>query len=58
MLTTYDRYMRDFRIKLVSERLKREDAPGVSEEMIVPSVRVVQVIRQAVKDTVRNMEGQ
>ena len=56
-MITYDRYMREFRLKRLSEQLKREDAPGVSEEMIVPAIRVVQVIRQAHKDTMRNMEG-
>lgn len=55
MLTTYDRYMRDFRIKLLSEKLKRKDT--YEETEVIAGVHVAQVMRQAVKDSMRNMEG-
>lgn len=55
MLCTYDRYMRDFRIKLLSEKLKRKDT--YEETEVIAGVHVAQVMRQAVKDSMRNMEG-
>jgi hypothetical protein len=51
MLGTYDRYMRDYRAKLLKARLERE-LPR-SEDSVVPGVRVTQVLRQAMKETVR-----
>lgn len=56
MLATYDRYMREFRLKRLSERLKRTDESD--EREVVSSAYVAQVMRQAHKDTMRNMEGQ
>jgi hypothetical protein len=57
MLTTYDRYLRDYRAKLLKARLERP-VPQLVETETVPGVKVVQAARQAVKDTMRNMEGQ
>ncbi len=57
MLVTYDRYMRDYRAKLLKARLERSVPQGDTQET-VPGVRVAQVIRQAVKDTLRGTEGQ
>jgi hypothetical protein len=57
MLTTYDRYMREYRAKLVKARLERE-VPQAQETEVVPSVRVAQLIRQAHKDSVRGGESQ
>jgi len=55
MLSTYDRYMREFRLKRLSEQLKRE---SVSDEReIVSSAHVALMMRRAVKNTMRNMEG-
>lgn len=56
MLTTYDRYMREFRLKRLSEQLKRVDEQD--EREVVSSAHVALVMRQAIKDTMRNMEGQ
>ncbi len=56
MLVTYDRYMRDYRTKLLKAKLEREMTRDESE--VVPGVRVVQVVRQAVKDSCRGMGGQ
>ena len=55
MLCTYDRYMREFRLKRLAESLKREDA--YDERELVSSAHVALVMRQAVKHTMRNMEG-
>ncbi len=57
MLTTYDRYMREYRAKLLKARLERE-VPQAQETEVVPSVRVAQLIRQAHKDSVRGGESQ
>ena len=56
MLVTYDRYMRDYRAKLLKARLERP-VPQLKETETVPGVRVAQVVRQAVKDSLRGMEG-
>lgn len=56
MIVTYDRYMRDYRAKLLKAKLERELPKA--DDGVVPGVRVTQVIRQAVKMTMRNMEGQ
>ena len=56
MLASYDRYMREFRLKRLQAQLERDDAPDTSE--IVPSVHVALIAtRAAVKHTMRNMEG-
>ena len=52
MLTTYDRYMREYRAKLIKARLER-DVPQYEETETVSGLRVVQVTRQAMKETVR-----
>jgi len=52
MLTTYDRYMRDYRAKLLKARLERP-VPQLKETETVPGIRVVQAARQAMKETVR-----
>ena len=57
MLVTYDRYMREYRAKLLKSKLERP-VPQAEETETVPGLRVVQAIRQAHKDTMRNMEGQ
>ena len=57
MLTTYDRYMREYRAKLIKARLERP-VPQAEETETVPGLRVVQAIRQAQKDTMRGIEGQ
>jgi hypothetical protein len=57
MLATYDRYMREYRAKLLKARLERE-VPQAQETEVIPSARVAQAMRQAVKDTMREMEGQ
>ena len=57
MLVTYDRYMREYRAKLLKAKLGRE-VPQDKETETVPGIRVAQAIRQAHKDTMRNMEGQ
>lgn len=56
MLVTYDRYMREYRAKLLKAKLERP-VPQVQETETVPGVRVAQVIRQSVKNTLRGMEG-
>ena len=56
MLVTYDRYMRDYRAKLLKARLERP-VPQLRETETVPGVRVVQAARQAQKNTFRGMEG-
>lgn len=58
MLTTYDRIMREWRIKRLEARLQRERELLAADGEVIPGYRVVQVIRQAHKDTMRNMEGQ
>jgi hypothetical protein len=55
MLVSYDRYMREYKAKLLKARLEREIPRD--EQGTVAGIRVVQVIRQAMKDTTRNMEG-
>ena len=56
MLTTYDRYMREFRLKRLQAQLERNDAPDTSE--VVPGVHVALIAtRAAVKHTMRHMEG-
>ena len=45
MLTTFDRYMREYRAKLLKARLERE-LPR-DEQGTVAGIRIVQVIRQA-----------
>ena len=57
MLVTYDRYMREYRAKLVKAKYERP-VPQVTETETVPGIRVAQLIRQAMKNTMRNMEGQ
>lgn len=57
MMTTYDRYMRDYRAKLLKARLERP-VPQVEETETVPGIRVAQLIRQAHKNTMRGIEGQ
>jgi hypothetical protein len=51
MLTTYDRYMSEYRVKVLKARLEREiprDDYGT-----VSGLRIVQIIRQAEKDSHR-----
>ena len=56
MLTTYDRYMREFRLKRLEIKLEREQPQD--EREVVPAVHVALIVtRQAVKDTFRAMEG-
>ena len=62
MMTTYDRYMREFRAKRVKAQLERETVP---DDEAIPStivglfiLRAAQRERQRVKDTMRGMEGQ
>ena len=56
MLTTYDRYMREFRLKRLEIKLEREHENDLTD--VVPSVHVALIVtRQAVKDTLRGMEG-
>ena len=43
--------------RLLEARLARQDAPGVDGQHLVPAHVVVQLIRQAHKNTVRGMEG-
>ena len=57
MLTTYDRYLREYRAKLLQHKLERP-VPQLEETEVIASVRIVQAMRQAVKDTMREMEGQ
>lgn len=52
MLVTYDRYMREYRAKLVKAKYERE-VPQATETETVPGLRVIQAIRQAHKETVR-----
>ena len=61
-MTTYDRYMREFRAKRIQAKLEREP---YGDNEAIPStivglfvVRAAQRERQRVKDTMRNMEGQ
>jgi len=56
MLTTYDRYLREYRAKILKAKLEREIPRD--EEGTVAGIRVVQVIRQAMKDSCRGMGGQ
>lgn len=57
MLCTYDRYMREFRLKRTAAKYAREDA-GRNEQEVVPSVHVALLAaRAAVKATMRHMEG-
>ena len=79
MLTTYDRYLREYRAKLLQHKLEQRMEHTCSsglcfehwydEEHLremqtalwqtrLASVRIVQAMRQAVKDTMREMEGQ
>ena len=56
MLTTYDRYMREFRLKRLEIKLEREHENDLTD--VVPSVHVALIVtRQAVKDSLRGMEG-
>lgn len=56
MLATYDRYMREFKLKRLQAQLQRDDVVDTSE--VVPSVHVALIAtRAAVKHTMRNMEG-
>ena len=55
MLTSYDRYMREYRVKLLKARLEREIPRD--EQGTVSGLRIVQVIRQAAKDSVRGIES-
>ena len=56
MLTTYDRYMREFRLKRLETKLEREQPQD--EREVVPAVHVALIVtRQAVKDTFKGMEG-
>lgn len=55
MLVTYDRYMREFRLKQLEYKLAREETPD--ERMVVPGVIVAQLMRQAVKDSCRGLDG-
>jgi len=62
MLMTYDRYMREHRIKALAARLQREQprderdvVPGAIVGLI--AIRAAQRERQAVKDSLRGMEG-
>ena len=57
MLTTYDRYLREYRLKLLQHKLERP-VPQLTETEVIASVRIVQAMRQAVKETMRDMEGQ
>ncbi len=56
MLVTFDRYMRDYRAKLLKAKLERAVPQGDTQET-VPGVRVAQVMRQSVKDSLRGTEG-
>ena len=51
MLVTYDRYMREYRAKVVKARLEREIPRD--EQGTVSGLRIVQVIRQAEKESHR-----
>ena len=56
MLATYDRYMREFRLKRLEIKLEREQPQD--EREVVPAVHVALIVtRQAVKDSLRDMEG-
>lgn len=55
MLTTYDRYMREFKLKRLAEQLKRDDERD--EREVVSSAHVALALRQATKQSMRHMEG-
>ncbi len=55
MIVTYDRYMRDYRAKLLKAKLERQPTPDTEA---IPGVRIALMRRAAVKQTMRGMEGQ
>ena len=68
MLTTYDRVLREYRrerserlteldLKRMEQKYAREDEPKEVDTLTVPGVTVALLMRQAVKDSMRDMEG-
>ena len=57
MLTTFDRYMREFRAKRTQAKYEREDTHLARNEAVCSASLMVIMVRKAVKDSCRGIES-